>query len=449
MKPVSFILIIALGLFVTPQQVFPQNLTFTTNTFAVGGHPISIVAADVNGDDKLDLIIANYAANTLAVLTNNGQSGFGLNAMLNVGSGPRCVSTADINGDSKADLICANMLGNTLTVLTNNGRGSFSLSSTLSVGSSPSSVVAADVNRDGKPDIICTDYDDNILVVLTNNGSGDLRINAAIPVGNNPFPVSAADVNSDGQPDLICGNLGDCTLTVLTNNGSGHFGSNATLYLKIGPLAAQPLCIATADVNEDGKPDLVTSHVGNNALIVLTNNGSGAYGSNATLDVDPGPDYVTAADINGDGKLDLISANWASTLTVLTNNNNGRFSLSANLNVHSNALCVAAADVNGDGKLDLISANGNGNTLTVLMNTSVFPPPTFTPTLTIAHQGNDMQVAWPSDSPGWSLQQSPDLTRTNWLPSGYGGWPITDDATNKCFAFPSPGGNLFFRLLHP
>ena len=119
------------------------------------------------------------------------------------------------------------------------------------------------------------------------------------------------------------------------------------------------------------------------------------------------------------------------------------------LNVSGGPNCVVAADVDGDGKLDLISANYGANTLTVLMNTSIFPPATFTPTLTIARQGNGMQMAWPSVSPGWSLQQNPDLAKTNWLPSGYGAHGIGDDGTNKSLTLPLPTGNIFFRLLHP
>jgi len=72
------------------------QLTFTTNTYSAGYGSISVVAADVNGDSKVDLISANYDASTLTVLTNNGSGAFGFNATLNVGSQPRCVVAADI-----------------------------------------------------------------------------------------------------------------------------------------------------------------------------------------------------------------------------------------------------------------------------------------------------------------------------------------------------------------
>ena len=91
---------------------------------------------------------------------------------------------------------------------------------------------------------------------------------------------------------------------------------------------------------------------------MLTNNGYGVFGSNATYSVGSGPVSFAAADVNGDGKVDLIAANLVdSTLTVLTNNGNGGFGSNATYNVGNYPECVAAADVNGDGKVDLITAN--------------------------------------------------------------------------------------------
>jgi hypothetical protein len=135
----------------------------------VGNSPTSVVAADVNGDGKVDLICANYFQdNTLSVLTNNGNGGFVSNATLSVGSVPFSVVAADVNGDNNVDLVSANNGANTLSVLTNNGSGGFVSNATLSVGRLPYSVVAADVNGDGGVDLICANGMDHTLTVLTN-----------------------------------------------------------------------------------------------------------------------------------------------------------------------------------------------------------------------------------------------------------------------------------------
>jgi hypothetical protein len=162
-----------------------------------------------------------------------------------------------------------------------------------------------------------------------------------------------------------------------------------------------------------------------------------------------GPECVIAADVNGDGKLDLISANYYDgKLGVLTNDGSGGFVLASSPKVY-NTYSVCAADVNGDGKLDLISANSGENTLTILTNAAIFPAPTSTPPLVIATLALGIQVSWPSASPGWSLQQNSDLTAANWGPSGYNGFSISDDGTNNSLTLPTTQGNLFFRLLHP
>jgi hypothetical protein len=423
-------------------------------TLYAGSEPISVVAADVNNDGKLDLICANAGvaplkvAYTLTLLTQiPGPPPLTAFApsIFNVGSQPVCVVAADVNNDGKLDLICANQIDNTLTVLTNNGSGGFGSNATL-YAFGPLYVVAADVNGDGKVDLITANYGlpnmpANSLTVLTNNGSGGFGSNATYTVGNGPVCVVAADVNNDGKLDLITANA-DATLTVLTNNGSGGFGSNATLNVGNGAR-----CVVAADVNGDGKLDLICANEDDNTLTVLTNNGSGGFGSNATYTVGNAPVCVVAADVNNDGKLDLICANEDdNTLTVLTNNGSGGFGSYATLNVGIGPVCVVAADVNNDGKLDLICGyygNGIGNTLTVLTQTIVGPP-----TLTVASIGsNTFVISWSSFSTGFALQTNSDLTTTNWGPSGYN--ISTTNGTNESATITPLPGNLFFRLSNP
>ena len=431
-----------------------QNLTFTTNSFDVVGSPTCVIATDVNGDGKLDLVSANYLPSgpcTLTVITNNGSGGFGSNATLYVGSFPVSVIATDISGSGKVDLICASQSpsNNTLTVLTNDGRGGFGTNAMLTIGGGPRAVVAVDVNGDGKVDLICANPGSNTLSVLTNNGSGVFGSNATLNVGDGPISIVAADINGDGKLDLICANAtglggpGPGTLTVFTNNGSGIFGFSATLIV-----GSHPVSVVVADISGNGIPDLISANNRDNTLTVLTNNGSGVFGSNATLNVGKGPLSVVAADINGDGKLDLIFANSSTnTLEVLTNSGSGGFGSNATLNVGNQPNWVIAADVNGDGKLDLISANNS--TISVLINTSPFPSPISMPPLSINFHRNATRVSWPSASPGWSLQQNQDLTTAYWSPSGYSGYDISDDGTNKSLTMPLIPGNLFFRLLHP
>ena len=298
-----------------------SNLFTLASLLAVGDRPYSVVAADVNGDGRSDLISANSSANTLSVLTNNGSGGFTLASSPAVGNNPVWVTAADVNGDGRIDLISANygpstLGGYALSVLTNDGSGGFTLASSPTVGSRPFSVTAADVNGDGRMDLISANLIADTLSVLTNNGRGGFTLSSSPTVGRNPYSVVAADVNGDGRMDLISANQLADTLSVLTNNGTGGFTLAATLAVGGGPRS-----VVAADVNGDGRMDLISANSGAASLSVLINNGSGGFTLASSLAVGNGPYSVTTADVNGDGRNDLIAANfYDNSLSVLVQN---------------------------------------------------------------------------------------------------------------------------------
>ena len=370
------------------------------------------------------------------MLTNFGDGRFTLASTLNVGRYPYVVVAADVNGDGKLDLISANAGDNSLSILTNDGNGGFALSSTVSSGGGGTyGLTAADINGDGKPDLICSCEYAFAVQVLTNDGNGGFALSSTLELGDYPSPVIAADVNSDGKMDLICAHIHG--LAVWTNNGSGNFTLSSTPGTGWGPFS-----VVAADLNGHGKTDLVTANFNDNTLSVLTNNGSGEFTAAGTLDVlDQAtrmgcPNSVTAADVNGDGRIDLICADLCDgTLQVLTNDGNGWFQLASTLSVAGGPSSVIAADLNGDGKPDLASVNNNG-TLSVLIAT---------PTLTVAQSCGGVQVSWRSAWTNWTLCQNPDLTTTNWSARR----DVLDDGTNKSINIKNPAGKLFFRLSNP
>jgi hypothetical protein len=339
---------------------------FVLSTTVNADSPQLVVAAHLNGNGKVALIYCSYFDNTLSVLTNDGSGNFALSATYAVGNNPTAVVAADVNGDGRLDLISANRGDHSVSVVTNNGNGGFALSGTYQVGVGPDWVTAADVNGDSNVDLITANYDAGTLSVLTNSGNGRFALSGTYQAGgvDGASCVTAADVNGDGKVDLIAANNSGGTVLVLTNNGSGGFALSGTY-----AVGNSSISVAAADVNGDGKVDLIGCSWGNNAISVLTNNGSGGFTLSGTYAVDTHPYMVTVADVNGDGKLDLISANQAgNTLSVLTNDGSGGFSTEGTYAVGNNPNFLAAADVNGDGKVDLISANSGNSTLSILTN---------------------------------------------------------------------------------
>ncbi len=379
-------------------EAFAQSFTLTSSP-TVGMTPFGCVAAEVNGDGKVDLISVNGRTNTLTVLTNDGAGNFGIASSPTVGQQPYSVAVADFNGDGKVDLVSADSHDGTLTTLTNDGNGGFGYNATYTVGKFPLWVITADMNGDGWPDLICANQGENSLSILTNNGSGGFGFYAKPTTGSSPLAVVAADVNGDGKIDLISADSADSKLSIFTNNGAGGLA-----------LASRPAVdlfaysVTAADVNGDGKVDLISANQGqyhgsypDGTLTILTNNGGGIFTSNANYTVGYFSIRVTAADLNGDGKPDLIAVcnRTGGFLRILTNDGTGNFSLPLTLTAGHEPSFVTAADVNGDGRLDLICANDTDNTLSVLMNTSTFPPPTSTPSLAMKMSKGRMRVSWP------------------------------------------------------
>lgn len=444
MKP-FFHLLMASALFVTMSRAAAQ-VPFTLSASLTNGSFVkSVTTADVNHDGRPDLICARGNPSFVYVWTNAGNGLFVSNASYAVGSFPYQVIAVDVNGDGQPDLVTANNSGNSLTVLTNDGNGNFVLAATVPTGtpSAPHSVAAADLFGRGRPDLISANSQAATFTVWTNNGGGNFAscttFNVGTPQMTVPQWVTTADVNGDGKPDIIgaCNNSGTA-LFVWTNNGAGGFASAPVPFISAATQGS--LCVVAADVNGDGKPDLVLD---TGQVTVLTNNGSGGFVVSGGYPVGLSPYAVVAGDVDGDGHVDLITCNQGNnTLTVLTNDGTGNFGSNTTVNVGSGPESLTAADVNGDGRLDLISGNWNSpGGMTVVTNAA-----TFLPRLTIKPSGNTVLVSWPAIWANWTLQQRTNLTSGNW--SSFSG-PIGNDGTTKSATNSAPVDNRFFRLSNP
>ncbi|RYY20507.1 MAG: VCBS repeat-containing protein, partial [Cytophagaceae bacterium] len=188
----------------------------------------------------------------------------------------------------------------------------------------PLSLAVADVNGDSKPDIITANNGSSVIGVLLGNGPGTFQAVATTSTGSNsqPYGIAVADVNADGKPDVLTANYGTSSVGVLLGTGTGTFGAAVAYPTGSG---SQPFDLAVADVNGDGWPDIISANTFTYEVGVLLNNGNGTFAAVAPYTTGlNSPTKVAVGDVNADGKADIVAA-VSGAVGVLLGNGNGTF----------------------------------------------------------------------------------------------------------------------------
>src|SRR5437870_5290133 len=202
---------------------------------------------------------------------------------------------------------------------------------------------------------------------LTSSAQAPASFNPAVsfPTGALPITVGIADVNGDGRPDLLTVNTGANTVSVLLGNGAGSFGPKTDF-----ATGAVPHGLAIADLDGDRNPDLVVANTGANTVSVLLGTGTGTFAPAMDFPTGAAPFFVAVGDLNRDGIPDLVVVNvGADTVSVLLGLGDGTFGPKTDFTTGAVARSVAIGDVNEDGILDLVVANFGSNTISVLLGT--------------------------------------------------------------------------------
>jgi hypothetical protein len=289
------------------------------------------------------------------------------------GGGPASVVMADFNHDGRADLAVANAAGS-ISIFLGDGSGGFGAATNFAAGSVAVSVTVGNFNGDtysnGDPiwDLAVTDFPSGQVFVLLGNGDGTFRTGTtnSFAVGDQPLLVAEADLNNDGKADLAVldySNGGE--VSVLLGNGDGTF--NAATHFGVGP---SPAGFAVGDFNNDGKEDLAVANHGSGQVSILLGDGTGGFGTPNSFSAGSGAFFVAVGDFNRDGKEDLAVANTSGTVSVLLGQGNGTFAAPTVFPAgSSNAgfVSVAVADFNGDDQADLAVLNNDSNAVSVLL----------------------------------------------------------------------------------
>ncbi len=315
----------------------------------VENNPRFAGVADLNGDGKLDMVVANSGAGNVSVLLGVGDGTFQPRTNYATGSGPTGVALADYDKDGKIDAVVANYNANTITLLQGNGDGSFQAITNITTGNHPLYLISGDFNRDGKPDFGVTCNGENKIYVYIGHGDGTFDAPSIYSTGTNPEILAAGDFNGDGKPDLAVGNYRSANVSVLLGNGDGSFQAPVQFATGAGPAA-----VAVGDLQNKGKLDLVVANYDAGTLSVLRGDGAGNFGTNTDYSTGGTQPYIlTLADINGDGFLDVVVPNSGSgNVAVMLNLGDGTFAAPVTYTTGYRPFQVVAKDFNQDGRLD-------------------------------------------------------------------------------------------------
>ena len=346
---------------------------FERRVISVGQGPGSIAIADVNHDGKLDILVANETSGSVSVLLGNGKGRFtpAAGSPFACGKSPSDIAVGDFNGDGNPDLVVANTGTPYLTILLGDGKGGFASSphSPFDTHSYPHvhGVAVGDFNGDGKLDAVTDNWGHNQILMFLGDGKGNLILpGQAFNTGKRPYErLRTADFNKDGKADVVTTDLDQNAVSILLGDGKGGLhdspGSPA-------PAGAAPWAVAVDDMNKDGNLDLAVipyapdvRDVKDVGVTVLLGDGTGRFsqmhGSPFSLAGCEGPDRIATGDINGDGFRDIVVAcAQNNTLMIYLGSKDGDFQIGS-LRVQTGWSGLAVADLEGRGKGDIVVSN--------------------------------------------------------------------------------------------
>jgi hypothetical protein len=362
MKKTLFLMLVS---FVISSAVSANTLS-AINTYDSGLYPRGIVIADINGDGKNEVLVANFGEDTLIgqgsdVTPTSSISIFrnGMKDVIAAGNTPRGLAAGDFNNDKITDFAVSNYEDGTVMLFQGNN------SETVEVGKYPVGIAIGSIDNEGvkKDDIAVAVYADSKVSVLVRDSKGAIeKIDIAVP--GNPTDVAIGRLNNERV--ILSANYSAATISVIKKQ-DGVITKTADI-----PAGSGVCKVKIADVTGDGNEDIVAANFHDNTVSVIEFKNGIAQEQTVYKLNGLRPNGIAVGDINGDGLLDVVTANRDSDTIDILIQKDGKLELSQSISVTEDEnktygpVEVAIGDVNADGLPDIAFTHMRTGTLKVI-----------------------------------------------------------------------------------
>ncbi len=273
---------------------------------------------------------------------------------------PIAVAIGQFGGSALPDLLVAHHFDARLALHLGLDGGAFGPATSFATGNKPYAIAARDLDGTGVLAVAVPNQDDGTVSFFPSLSGAPATL---IPVGASPVWATLADLNRDGRSDLVVPNLAGASVSVMyARPQAPTFPSVLTL-----TSSAEPHAVEVGEFTGDGVVDLAMVHFGPGQLSIWSGSDAG-FAQTQLIPVGGGARAVASADLNGDGLTDLVTVGYlTSGITVLLRASPSAFAAGSFAPTPASPTALAIADVSGDGVLDLVTANSGAGTLSIFV----------------------------------------------------------------------------------
>lgn len=311
------------------------NLADGTGLYAddfVGPFPVGLGASpnepgDFNNDGNADIAVAADDSNRVWISLGNGDGTYATAQEIPVGTTPKGLAVLDVDGDADMDIVTANYAANSgagnLSLMINNGSGVFGAATFFDSGlNGEYGLAAGDMDNDGIADL-----------VVGGRVSQDVRVMKGTGVGTfTPLPIRSSvglvwmltvgDVNGDGHLDVATANGGSGTGAILLGSATGTLGPPT-----IVPVGSGIIGTDLGDLDGDGDLDWILSSYTSSLWKIFTNDGAGNFTYDQQFNAPSNGSCSLLIDFDNDLDLDIVLIDEIADIVMLKKNQNGAAAL--------------------------------------------------------------------------------------------------------------------------